>query len=106
MSEKLTFLSMKRAPLRAVVYSRTSKEEESAGTGVESTQIQARDGRAAVEANEAGRSWLLRSWIKVSLAPSSQSARGCKNCFASASKARLMSSSCAIRSASDVTPRA
>ena len=50
-SDKFALLSKKTAPLRAVVYSRTSKEEESAGTGVESTQIQARDGVAAVAAN-------------------------------------------------------
>jgi site-specific DNA recombinase len=43
-------LASQHAPLRAVVYSRISREEESAGTGVESTEIQARDGRAAVEA--------------------------------------------------------
>lgn len=38
-------------PLRAVVYCRISKEEEAAGTGVESTQLQVRDALAAVEAN-------------------------------------------------------
>lgn len=43
-------------PLRAVVYARISREEEAAGTGVESTQIQVRDGRAAIDAD---------GWIEV-----------------------------------------
>ncbi len=38
-------------PLRAVIYVRISKEEAFAGTGVESTQLQERDARAAIEAN-------------------------------------------------------
>ena len=42
-------------PLRAIIYARISKEEESAGTGVESTEIQVRDARAAIEAN----GWIL-----------------------------------------------
>jgi site-specific DNA recombinase len=46
---------MKRGPLRAVIYSRISKEEESAGTSVESTQIQVRDAAAAIEAQ----GWVL-----------------------------------------------
>jgi len=41
--------------LRAVIYIRISKEEEAAGTGVESTQIQDRDARAVIEANR----WIL-----------------------------------------------